>query len=404
LSQTIYLKIISGQVPGLIGVPARLALTPFSWPYSAVVRLRNRLYTNGWLKAYKVGAPVLCVGNLTTGGTGKTPLVVWLCRYLGDKQLRCAILTRGYKTRPGEISDEPALLSARCPGAAVVVNPDRVAGAAKAIRDHRAQVLVMDDGFQHRRLARDLDIIALDATQPFGYGRLLPAGLLREPVAGLRRAHAVVLTRCDQAPAEALERLEAGIRRVNPQLVVARSVHAPVGILGLPGTERQPAGPPAKKEQESARARKPAIPQVGDLDAVAPRASVCASGETPDGADSNLDLLRGKRLLVFCGIGNPGSFFRTVEHLGGQLVGARAYNDHYGYGAGDLARICQEAAGQGADLILTTQKDWTKIARLARPPGAPPLACLTMELQIVAGERKLTGLIDRALGGTMRSR
>jgi tetraacyldisaccharide 4'-kinase len=326
-----------------------------SWPYGAVVRVRNHLYTGGWLKTHTVGVPVLCVGNLTTGGTGKTPLVVWLCRYLQEKQIGCAILTRGYKTRQGEASDEPALLAAQCPGAAVIVNPDRVAGAAEAICHHDARVLVMDDGFQHRRLSRDLDIVTIDATRTFGYGRLLPAGLLREPVTGLRRAHAVVLTRCNQVSPETLKRLEEDIRRIHPDLVVAQAVHAPAGIRTLTGTGIE------------------------------------------------LEQLRGQQVFAFCGIGNPKSFFRTVEQAGGVLAGSTAYDDHYRYAVRDLEHIYHKAARRKASLILTTQKDWTKIAPLASP-GEPPLACLTVELQITAGAEGLTALIDRVVGGTMRSR
>jgi tetraacyldisaccharide 4'-kinase len=355
LSQSTYLRIISGAATGLTGEAVRYALTVLSWPYSTVVRVRDYLYTSGWLKTHTVGVPVICVGNLTTGGTGKTPLVIWLCRYLQEKQICCSILTRGYKTQKGEASDEPALLAAQCPEAAVIVNPDRVAGAAEAICHHDAQVLVMDDGFQHRRLSRDLDIVAIDATRTFGYGRLLPAGLLREPVTGLRRAHVVVLTRCDQVSAETLKRIEEDVRRINPDLVVARSIHAPAGIRTLTGTEIQ----------------------VGQL--------------------------RGQRIFAFCGIGNPQSFFHTVEHAGAVLVGSAAYNDHYRYAVRDLERIYRKAARRKASLILTTQKDWPKITPLASP-GQPPLACLAVELQITAGQQRLTALIDRALGGTMPNR
>ena len=356
MSQTTYLNIISGEVSRLLGVPARLALTVLSWPYAAIVRVRNHLYATGRLKAQKVLVPVICVGNLTTGGTGKTPLVVWLCRYLREKKVHSAILTRGYKMRQAELSDEPALLAAQCPGAAVIVNPDRVAGAREAICHHHAQVLVMDDGFQHRRLSRDLDLVAIDATRPFGYGRVLPAGLLREPITGLRRAHAAILTRCDQVSEDALKRIEDDIHRINPDLVMARSSHVSTGIRTLAGTELK------------------------------------------------IEQLRGQRVFAFCGIGNPQSFFHTIEHSGGVLVGTSTYADHYHYAAGDLERIWAEAAGQKASLVLTTQKDWTKIARWADPRGQPPLACLTVELRIMAGAERLTALIDRVLGGTMPTR
>jgi tetraacyldisaccharide 4'-kinase len=201
-----------------------------------------------------------------------------------------------------------------------------------------------------------VDIVAVDATRPFGYGKVLPAGLLREPVMGLRRAHAVVLTRCDQVADDTLRHIEEDVRRINPELVLARSCHVPVGI------------------------------------------------RTAAGKEIDLEHLRGQRVFAFCGIGNPPSFFRTVERAGGVLVGATAYDDHYRYTAGDLERICTEAAGQKASLILTTQKDWTKIASLAHPREHPLLACLTVELQMTAGEQPLTALIDRVLGGTMLHR
>ncbi len=351
MNQTTYRRIISGRAPGLLGVPVRLALTVLSWPYAAVVRVRNHLYDSGRLKVHRVGVPVICAGNLTTGGTGKTPLVLWLCRYLRERQIRCAILTRGYRTRKGHLSDEPALLAAQGPGAAVIVNPDRLAGAAEAIWHRGAQAVVMDDGFQHRRLARDLDLVAIDATRPFGYGKVLPAGLLREPITGLRRAHAVVLTRCDQVPPRTLTQIEDDILRINPDLVLARSVHAPVGI----------------------RAR--------------------------DGSEIRLDALCDLRVFAFCGIGNPRAFFHTVKQLGGVLVGSRAYDDHYRYRAADLERVHREAVTEGAALLLTTQKDWTKISRLSFPQGSCPLAYLAVELRIVAGAQELTSLLDRALGG-----
>jgi tetraacyldisaccharide 4'-kinase len=349
LNRTTYMHVISGQAGGWMGTPARAALALLSWPYSGVVRLRNCLYSSGLLRAHRVEVPVLCVGNLTTGGTGKTPLVVWLYRLLRQRRRRCAILTRGYKTGAGELSDEPAVLRTECPDAPIVVNPDRAAGADAAIREYGAEVLVMDDGFQHRRLARDLDILAVDATVPFGYGRVLPAGLLREPVSGLRRAHAVVLTRCDQASGEALQNLEAAVRQVNPRLVIVRSVHAPAHVKTTVGTEI-------------------------DLRDVA-----------------------GRRIFAFCGIGNPSSFFRTITNLGGVLAGSHTFDDHHRYTADDLRQVREWASRQQAELLLTTQKDWTKIARLAGPWDPPALAYLTVELRLTAGAPELTALIDRVL-------
>jgi tetraacyldisaccharide 4'-kinase len=161
------------------------------------------------------------------------------------------------------------------------------------------------------------------------------------------------LTRCDQVPEEALKRIEEEICRINRDLVVARSIHVPVEV------------------------------------------------KTRQGAEIGLDQLRGKQLFAFCGIGNPRSFFRLIEHLGGQLVGSRVYDDHYRYAGGDLDQIRREAAAREASLILTTQKDWTKISRLAGAQDHPPVAYLAVELQISAGAQALTALIDRVLGSTM---
>jgi tetraacyldisaccharide 4'-kinase len=229
-----------------------------------------------------------------------------------------------------------------------------VAGAAEAIRGHGAQVLVMDDGFQHRRLARDLDIVTIDATRPFGYGRLLPAGLLREPVAGLNRAHAVVLTRCDHVPQETLRQIEEAIRRANGKLVIARSVHRAVRI------------------------------------------------ETDQGEEIDLKAIKDKKVFAFCGLGNPQAFFQTLESLGAVLVESKVFDDHYEYTRQDLSAIRQEAGERQAGLILTTHKDWTKITRLAVSEEQPSLAYLAVELQITAGTDALTDLIDRVLKGKIR--
>jgi len=360
LDQQTYRKLISRQISPWIGVPCRTLLTLLSGPYSLVTCFRNWLYTQGWLRVHHVSVPVLCVGNLTTGGTGKTPLVVWLARLMVQKGLRATILTRGYKANGRKTpygvttnTDEPAELAAACPGVPVIVNPDRVAGAAEAIRNHGAQVLLMDDGFQHRRLARDLDIVTVDATCPFGYGRLLPAGLLREPVSGLARADAVVLTRSDQVSEETLRQIETEIRQTNPDLVVARSIHAPVSVRRSDGIE---------------------IPQ---------------------------DELRGKKVFAFCGLANPTAFFTTVQACGCVLAGSQAYDDHYAYAQRDMADLCQATRSCEAELLLTTQKDWTKIKPLSRPDEAVPTAYLAVELRFTAGGDPLMALIEQALAGTI---
>ncbi len=354
-----YRKLISGQKGGLSAAFFRFFLSGASVGYSSAVRLRNSLYTQCFFKTHRVDATVISIGNITVGGTGKTPLVIWLYKYLQKKQINCAILTRGYKThtkgrstnyeRRAPAIDEPGILAENCPQAKVIVNPDRVAGATEATEKFGAKVLIMDDGFQHRRLVRDFDIVAIDATQPFGYGKILPAGLLREPVTSLRRANAVVITRCDQISEHELDKLEKKLRAINPDMLIARSIHAPV------------------------------------------------YAQTMDGKQIGLDQLKGKKIFAFCGIGNPDAFLNTIKTLGAKLVGSRVYDDHHHYTNACLADIYEQAEHLEADLVLTTQKDWTKI--ISDYKSSLPLAYIGIEIRFMAGEDKLTHLIENTLAG-----
>jgi len=358
-----YRRLISGQSSGFGASTLRSLLAVAAIFYSLVVRLRNLLYSKGMLKVHHVDAVILCVGNITVGGTGKTPLVVWLCNLITQnsklkiQNCKCAILTRGYKTRAQEnkdLKDEIAILAESCPEAEVIVNPDRLAGAAEAIDKYAAKVLIMDDGFQHRRLARDLDIAAIDATQPFGYGKMLPAGLLREPVSSLNRAGAVVLTRCDQVTETQLSELEQKLRAINPDMIISRSIHAPVYAKSMKNKE------------------------------------------------INLEQLKGKKVFAFCGIGNPDAFFNTIKNLGAELSGSKIYDDHYHYTDACLSKISEQAEELGADLILTTQKDWTKVISNSESQISDfklplPFAFLAIEIKFLAGEDKLTALIKDTL-------
>jgi len=292
---------------------------------------------------------VISVGNITTGGTGKTPLVVWLCRLLGEKSLKCAVVTRGYKSAKGLVSDEPAILARACPKAKVLVNADRVAAAGRAVNEFAAEVLVMDDGFQHRRLGRDLDIVAIDATRPFGYDRLLPAGLLREPKRAIRRADAVVITHYDQSTATDIELLEKQIRRIKPDIVIAKAIH---------------------------RHR-------------------CARGTGEVSYD--LDELRQKAIFAFCGIGNPEAFLDRLKAHGMNIVGSRVYNDHHNYTEADFAEIRKQALSLGAEMILSTEKDWVKTALVAGRFTDILFAYLAVELEFVDGRDRIEGLIDGVL-------
>jgi tetraacyldisaccharide 4'-kinase len=384
LTQESYRRLISGQNRGLGSALLRAVLGVAAMVYSVIIRLRNFLYEKGWLRAHRSNAVVISIGNITVGGTGKTPLVIWVYKQIiqdSKSQIRnnrCAILTRGYKTRraPPRVGsgqeyvmghaknerdtrhamrdtpiDEPAILAQACPQARVVVNPDRIAGAAEAVNKFRASVLIMDDGFQHRRLARDLDIVTIDATQPFGFGKVFPAGLLREPVSALKRAHAVVITRCDQIIKAELAKLEEKLKNMNPNMTIARSIHTAV------------------------------------------------LAKLKDNKEISIDELKHKKVFAFCGIGNPEAFLNTVRGLGSELIGSKIYNDHHHYTQDCLADIYEQAILLKADLILTTQKDWTKIALLDAFKDDVPLAYLVIELRFLAGEDRLRALIEDVLAG-----
>lgn len=293
----------------------RAGLAAVSPIYGLVVRGKNARFDRG-IGVRRLPRPVVSVGNITTGGTGKTPVVRWLCERLRKAGERPAVLMRGYGARNGERGDEQAMLEGllnqggSSPAVIVRAEADRYAGGV-AVLAARADVsvFVMDDGFQHRRLGRDFDLVLLDASEPFGFGRVLPRGLLREPLGGLRRADAVLVTRADQGDVEAIVRR---VREFNAVAPVLRCMHAHVGF----------------RSSEDVRHR--------------------------------ADALSGMRVFLFAGIGNPAGFGRQYPRHAGHLW----FGDHWDYGREDLERIQAEAKRAGAEVIVTTEKDWVKIAPL----------------------------------------
>jgi tetraacyldisaccharide 4'-kinase len=363
MNQDDFHKLISGEKDGPGAVILRLILRLASVCYLIDIQFRNFMYSLGLLKVRHAKATVISIGNITTGGTGKTPLVVWLCkRIISDYQ--CAILTRGYKSEAqehmslsaketGHFTDEPAIFAESCPEVKVIVNPDRVAGAEEATIKFGTKVLIMDDGFQHRRLSRDLDIVTLDATEPFGYGRTLPAGLLREPVSSLKRADAVVITRCDEVAENKSSELEEKLRLINPDMVIARTIHAPAYVKSIINKE------------------------------------------------ISFEELKSKKVYAFCGIGNPDSFLNTVKKTGAEIVGLKIFNDHHHYTEACITDIYEQAEKLKADLLLTTQKDHNKITRPASSKIEIPLAYIAIEIKFLSGQEELWCLIEKTLAGKM---
>ena len=325
-------ELVSGRARGVRPTLARLGLAAASGPYAAAVWVRNRLYDRGWKQAHRAAVPVVSVGNLTLGGTGKTPCVEYLARFYRERSVRVAVISRGYKGGGGR-NDEAMVLEENLPDVPHLQGPDRVALAGTAVEELEVELLILDDGFQHRRLTRDLDVVLLDATNPWGHGRHFPRGMLRESRWELRRAGAVVLTRCDQVPECDVRSLESRARKLAPGAPVVTTTHEPAEWI-----------------QHDAPSR--------------PLAS-----------------LRGRPVGAFCGLGNPDAFRRTLRSIGCDPTDFRAYPDHHAYTREDVDFLRDWARRQPTDAVLaTTQKDLVKL-RTARI-GERDLLALRIGLRV----------------------
>ena len=346
MNEARYRALVSGEASGPWPALVRSGLRLASLPYGLAVRLRNGMYERGWKERHRAPVPVVSVGNLTAGGTGKTPCAEHVARFYRGRDLRVAVLSRGYGAGGGR-NDEAMVLEENLPDVPHLQGPDRVALAAAAVEELESEVLILDDGFQHRRLARDLDVVLLDATNPWGHGHLLPRGLLREPPSSLRRAGVVVLTRCDQVSRAERDRLREAVGRLAPGVPVAETTHRPVGL--------------------------------GNGAAAAP-----------------LERLRGGPVAAFCGIGNPEAFRRTLGDLGADVVAFRTFPDHHAYARADVDDLRGWARQQATDcVVVTTQKDLVKL-RLS-DLGGRELWALRIRLHVEAGgaefDRKLEEVI-----------
>lgn len=353
ISPTTWREVVSGRRRGIAAAALRAALAAASAPYGWAVCVRNRRYDRAGAEIIRPPVPVVSVGNLTVGGTGKTPMVEWLARRVSERQVRVAILSRGYRSVDGGANDEARELALALPETPHLQNPDRAASAATAVRELNAQLLVLDDGFQHRRLARDLDVVLLDATEPFGFDRLLPRGTLREPVAGLQRAGVVALSRADMLDAPAREAIRRRAMTFAPHAAWCEVVHRPATLLGSAG-QREP-----------------------------------------------LDQLRGRRVAAFCGIGNPAGFRHTLTSLGARVEAWREFPDHHAYSAADLASLTEWARGAQAEIVVCTRKDLVKLEtdRL----GDAPLRAVGVELQFLAGEDAIVAALEPLIAAALEN-
>jgi tetraacyldisaccharide 4'-kinase len=346
LSETQFRDLVSGQSHGPIAAGLRGILTALELPYGAVIRGRNWRFDAGHVQPARVAAPVISVGNLTVGGTGKTPLVAWLAEWFTSRGLSATIISRGYKAAGGRPNDEALELAARLPGVPHLQNPDRIAAAEQALQSNPRQVLILDDAFQHRRLARDLDIVLLDALEPFGYEHLLPRGLLREPVAGLARAHVVALSRSDAVSAERCAEIAARVKGVAPQALWLELAHQPRGLIS-------------------------------------------AAGQRAD-----LSSLAGKSVAAFCGIGNPAGFRHTLASAGLKAVEVLELPDHCAYDARVMDGLSSWLINlPQAQAAVCTRKDLVKIPQ--EQLAGRRLWAVEIELAIVRGEEALVARLEK---------
>lgn len=334
---------LTGRNPSWLDQSLRCLLRLGCPLYLGVVIFRNWLFDRGFKRTFRCSIPVISIGNLSVGGTGKTPAVAWLVQWLQRQGLRVVLLSRGYGRLADGCNDEALELELKIPGVPHFQHWDRVASAQRAIQEFNAQVLVLDDGFQHRRLARDLEIVLVDATDSPAAQWLLPAGLRREPFSSIRRAHVVLITRTDQVDSATANQIAESIVKYNPQAVCIRTAHQAHSLFSYPD-QYQP-----------------------------------------------LERLRGTRVFAFCGIGNPKAFFDTLEKQDAIIVGRRAWPDHHAYTRQDLQRLADISQQYPDSALICTMKDWVKI-RLATI-GSSPLWALRVDLKTLDDDSNLQKML-----------
>jgi len=308
------------------------------------VSRRNLRFDRGAVQPTKVAAPVISVGNLTVGGTGKTPFVAWLAKWFLDRGASATIISRGYGGRGGRPNDEALELAERLPGVPHIQNPNRIAAAHEALAAKERQVLILDDAFQHRRLARDLDIVLLDALEPFGHGHLLPRGLLREPVEALSRAQVVALSRSDAVHEGSRRQIETEVRRIAPQVAWLELAHRATALRSFSGDS---------------------LP---------------------------LDRPTRKPIAAFCGIGNPAGFRHTLESCGLNIAAWREFSDHCPYDDRTMTDVEQWLQPLDIDHVICTRKDLVKIPRVEL--AGKRLWALDIELEVVCGREELEAILN----------
>lgn len=341
---------------------SRTFLRPFSALYETMARWRAQAYERGRLWSERLSVPVISIGNITVGGTGKTPATIALARWIRrELRLEVTILSRGYKRRrprkirlvsPDDpvdgVGDEPLLMARSLPQVPVIVGKRRIEAARWALKRFPTDLFLLDDGFQHLRLKRDLDIVLIDAVSLFGNERLLPEGPLREPISALRRADVLCLTRTDAV--ENLDSIKDRLHSIVPSRPILFSSHRPTDVWDL-----------------------------------------------KTGAVTDLPSLTGRKAIAVCGIAQPNRFLETVGGLGVHVLEEIIYPDHYRYRQRDWDRILKEGVRRGAEIVLTTEKDAMRMRGFS---SEIPVSVVRVEWVVTEGwsllERRIRALFPHS--------
>ena len=348
---------------------------PFSPLYASLMRLRQHAYRKGMLRSQGVGRPVISIGNLCLGGTGKSPHVIYVCRLLKDAGYRPAVITRGYGGRAGrgpmvvagpdgirasaeDAGDEPYMIALSLPGVPVVAGSNRVSSARTAVEGLGAEVLVLDDGFQHMAIRRELDLVLFPAHAPLGTGRVFPGGDLREPVSALKRAHAGIVTGLEHLGDGAGELARRKVHRAVPDLPIFLSATRPAGLF-------------IWTDRLGRLCQEPSMSALSD----------------------------GGAWLAFCGIARPERFINMLKGLGAEIAEARFYRDHHFYGLDDIKELAARARALGCSRLICTMKDWVKIEPVwkdfASGPRRAALSIWVLDIGVETEEGLRRLILDR---------
>jgi tetraacyldisaccharide 4'-kinase len=350
-------ELLSGRRKDFAAMLLRSGLSAAECLYWLAIQGRNLAYARRLFSQHRVSVPVISVGNITTGGTGKTPIAAWLANWLVSRGRKPGLISRGYRaldrgasTSDGQsvtANDEKLVLDRLCPGIPHYQQQDRTSAAKLAIAESGCDVLLLDDAFQHRKLQRDLDLVLIDALNPFGYDHLLPRGLLRESLTGLKRADLIIVTRANQCSPNQRHALLRQIGKYCASDEIVEVAFKPTRLVDIHWNPHP------------------------------------------------LTTIRGKKLLVFCGIGNPEGFRRTISDLGGAFAPLRQFPDHHHYEQPDFQTLQAQAMAEQAEYAVTTQKDLVKI----RPADwtDPQLMSVEIGIEFLSGESVLKNRLDQLL-------